>query len=111
MLLVAATLVAWHGFLIATPHHHTDASVPREELACSASGPSSQVDHLHTSGRPMAPHTCLACLAGSAPADSVGVARVETLAGGASIVALSPSDLRSRFHTHLPPLRGPPSRS
>ena len=111
MLVVAAMLLTWHGVLISTPHDHADTAVPQEELACSASSPSSQTSHLYGSGRLLAPHPCQACLAGSAPADSFGGVGAETLADGESIVATVSTDLRSRFHAHLPLLRGPPPRT
>jgi hypothetical protein len=111
MLVVAAVLLAWHGILISMPHDHADASVPQEELACSVSRPSSQTNHLHSSGRLMAPRPCFACLAGSTTADGLGVETAAKSSGGGLPVAVASSDLRSRFHTHLPLLRGPPART
>ena len=108
VLLAAAMLLAWHGLLLATPHTHADHAVPQEEIACSASRPSSQNNHLHGSGRLLASHPCLACLAGSTVADAPGSGEVETAPVGDSPVAATPSDLRSRLHAHLPLLRGPP---
>ena len=108
ILLVAATLLAWHGVLLSTPHNHADNAVPQEELACSASQPSSQTNHLHGSGRAVSSHPCLACLAGSTVADAPGIAEVESVAGGESCVVVVSTDLRARLQSHLPLLRGPP---
>ena len=108
MLLVAAALLAWHGVLLATPHNHADNTVPQEELACSASHPRSQTDHLHGSGRLLAPHPCLACLAGTTVAVTPGIARVEGAVVDGSAGVAPVCDLRSRLHTQLPLLRGPP---
>ena len=108
ILLVAAMSLTWHGVLLATPHSHADNAVPQEELACSASHPSSQITHLHGSGHSVPPHPCLACLAGTTVADAMGLAEVEEAAVGESIIVVASSDLRSRLHTQLPLLRGPP---
>jgi hypothetical protein len=107
-LLAAAILLAWHGLLLSTPHNHVEHAVPQEELACSASHPSSHNNHLHGSGQLMASHLCLACLAGSTVWEAPGVAQVEMAPVGDSMVAAAFLDLRSRLHTHIPLLRGPP---
>jgi len=108
VVLVAATLLAWHGVMLATPHDHADTKVPQEELACSASHPSSQTSHLHHSGRMLSRQICLACLAGTAVAEAPEVSGVESITiGGLATSAASP-DLRSRLRTELPLLRGPP---
>lgn len=108
MLFAAAALLTWHGALLATPHNHADSSVPQEELACSVSHPSSQTSHLHGAGRLLLPHACLACLAGTTVVDVIGISGIDGAIVGRSVVAVSATDLRSRFHTRLPPLRGPP---
>ena len=108
VLLVEATLLVWHGVMLSTPHNHADNAVPREELACSASHPSSQTSHLHGSGQAVSPHPCLACLAGSTVADAPGIAEVESVVGGESCVVDVSPDLRARFQSHLPLFRGPP---
>jgi hypothetical protein len=108
VLLVAAMLLTWHGVLLSTPHNHADNTVPREMLNCSASRPSSQINHLHASGRLLTAHACLACLAGSTVAHAPGVQKVAVATvNGPSIAAAHPG-LRPRLHTHLPLLRGPP---
>jgi hypothetical protein len=106
--LVAASLLAWHGVLLATPHNHADNSVPQEELACAASHPSSQTSHLHDSGRLLSPHPCLACLAGTTVAEAPASRGVESTTDGEWVADSTSPDLRSRFHTQLPLLRGPP---
>jgi hypothetical protein len=111
IVLLAATLLTWHGVLLSMPHHHVDNDVPQEEIACSVSGSSSQVFHLHGSGRLLSPHACLACLAGTTVAEAPGVAEVEGAAVGGSTVATTSSDFRARFRSHLPLLRGPPATS
>lgn len=108
ILLGAATLSTWHGVLLSTPHHHADGDVPQEEFACSASHPFSQTHHLHGSGLSVSPHPCLACLAGTTVVDALGLAEVEDAAVGESMDVAASSDLRSRLHTQLPLLRGPP---
>jgi hypothetical protein len=107
-LLVAAALLTWHGVLLATPHNHADSTVPQEELICSASHPSSQTSHLHGSGRLLSPHPCLACLAGTTVAVVIGISGIDGAEVDDFIVLPSAADLRSRAHTRLPPLRGPP---
>jgi hypothetical protein len=111
ILFVAAVLLTWHGVLLATPHNHDDTVVPREEIACSASHPSSQANHVHSSGRHLSRHPCVACLAGSTVADASGIAKVDTETVGVSIFVVMSSDLRPRLHSHLPHLRGPPLTS
>jgi hypothetical protein len=108
VLLVAAVLLAWHGVLLATPHNHADTTVPQEVLACSASHSSSQTNHLHGSGRLLSPHPCLACLAGTTVIDTVGISGIGGVVDDQLIVVAASPDLRARFHTRLPPLRGPP---
>jgi hypothetical protein len=106
---VMATLLAWHGFVLSIPHNHAKHGVPQEELLCTASHPLSQTNHLHASGRHLSPHPCIACLAGSTAIDATDSALLERSAdqGAAEIVAAS--DLRSRYRSHLPLHRGPPS--
>ena len=111
MLLTAAMLLAWHGILLSIPHVHADRAVPREELACSASGSSLQIFHLHQSGRLLSPHACLACLAGTTFADAPGTAEIVGAAIDGSTVAARSSDLRARLYSQLPLLRGPPVTS
>jgi hypothetical protein len=108
VLLVAAALLAWQGVLLATPHNHADNTVPQEELACSASYPSSQTNHLHGSGRLLSPHPCLACLAGTTVVDTFGISGIDGVVVDCSIVVPESTDLRARFHSRLPLLRGPP---
>jgi hypothetical protein len=108
VLLAAAILLAWHGLLLSTPHNHADHAVPQEELACSASHPSSHTNHLHGSGRLLASHLCLACLAGSTVPDAPAAVTVNPVTDGHTAVVFAAIDLRSRIHTHLPLLRGPP---
>jgi len=108
ILLVAAMSLTWHGVLLSIPHTHADDVVPREELACSASRPLSQTNHLHGSGHSVSPHPCLACLAGTAVTDGLGLAEVEEAAVGESVAVARTSDLRSRLLIQLPFLRGPP---
>ena len=108
MLLAAAALLALHGVLLATPHNHADTTVPQEELACSVSHPSSQTNHLHDSGRLLSPHPCLACVAGTTIVDVIGISGIDEAVADRLVIAASFTDLRSRVHTRLPPLRGPP---
>ncbi len=108
ILLVAAMSLTWHGVLLSTPHTHADDAVPREELTCSASHPTSQTNHLHGLGHSVSLHSCLACLAGTTVVDTLGLTEVEEAAVGESIIVAASSDLRSRLHTQLPLLRGPP---
>jgi len=98
----------WYGVLLSTPHNHANNAVPQEELACSASHPFSQTNHLHASGLSVTPHPCLACLAGTTVVDTLGLAEVEEAAVGETVFVAPSSDLRSRLHTQLPLLRGPP---
>ena len=100
--------LTWQGVLLSTPHTHANDAVSREELACSASRPTSQTNHLHGSGHSVTPHPCLACLAGTTVADALGLAEVEEAAVGETTIVAVCSDLRSRLHTRLPLLRGPP---
>jgi len=108
-LLVMTVLVSWQGIVLSIPHNHSDSAVPQEELLCSASRPSSDAFHLHAKGQQLSPHPCIACLAGWQIADEPGSTAVEGMADqGAGGVSLG-EGLRSRFHSHLPPDRGPPS--
>ena len=109
VLLVAAALLAWHGMLLATPHNHTDNAVPQEELACSASHPSSQTSHLHNSGRLLSPHPCLACLAGTTVVEVPANRGVGSTTHAEWADISSSPDLWSRLHLQLPLLRGPPA--
>jgi hypothetical protein len=107
-LLVAASLVAWHGFVLSTPHEHADAGVPQEELACSASHPLSQSSHLHSSGPSLSSHPCVACLAGTTLAVAQGLPEIVGSGAGESTAVIASRDLRSRLHIRLPLSRGPP---
>jgi hypothetical protein len=107
-LVLVATMVVWHGLLQGVPHTHADRAVPQELLSCWASHPFSQEAHLHSAGKVMTPHVCLACLAGSVaaaiPAASCGgVTAVEP-----SAVEVVTTHLRSQLNAGLPLLRGPP---
>jgi hypothetical protein len=94
--------------LLSTPHNHADEGVPQEELACSASHLFSETSHLHGSGQMRTPHSCVACLVASTVADAPGIAEVESMVGGESFIVAVSTDLRARFQSHLPLLRGPP---
>lgn len=109
--LAAAMLLAWHGVLLSTPHNHADATVPQEMLACTASHPSSQTNHLHASGRLLAAHACLACLAGSTVAHPPGVDEVAAATVNGPSNAVAHPGPRPQLHAHLPLLRGPPVAS
>ena len=111
VLLAAAMLLAWNGVVLSTPHTHADTAIPQEELACSASRPLSQTNHLHGSGHSVTHHLCLACLAGTTVADAMRLAEVEEAAVGESTRMTASSDLRSRLYIQLPFLRGPPTTS
>jgi len=108
VLLAVAMLVAWHGVLLSTPHNHADDVVPQEELACSASHPSSQESHLHDAGQLLTPHPCLACLAGSnfAAMGHASIIEMTTVVSGASVV--SATDCRFETFAYLADLRAPP---
>jgi len=108
VLLVSATSLTWHGVLLSEPHNHGDNAVPWEELACSASRPFSQNNHLHDSGELLSPHPCVACVVGSTVAETLGAAEIGTVALGVPIFVVTSSDFRSRLHSSLPLLRGPP---
>jgi hypothetical protein len=111
VLLVATLSVAWYGVMLTVPHDHVDSSVPREELSCSASHPTSETQHLHRAGRVLSPHPCLACLAGTAIPEVLKTAVVDGFAVHQRIDAAAATDLRSRLHSRLPFLRGPPLTS
>ena len=111
LLFAAAMLLAWHGVVLSTPHTHADTAISQEELACLASRPLSQTNHLHGSGHSVTHHLCLACLAGTAVADAMRLAEVEEAAVGKSTRMTASSDLRSRLYIQLPFLRGPPATS
>jgi len=105
----AAFLMTWHGVTLSLPHNHVDVGVPQEELACSASHPLSGTFHLHGAGEVLAPHHCLACLAGSNHASApvttaLGVVISEYVQPAAAV-----ADCRSKFRIHLPVLRAPPT--
>lgn len=108
MLLATALLVAWYGVVFSVPHNHADSAIPQEKLACSASHPTSQTSHLHTSGRPLSPHPCLACLSGSTAANLEPGSQVAFAEDSGSPVILSVVGSGPDSFTHLPPLRGPP---
>ncbi|MCW8984461.1 MAG: hypothetical protein OQK55_03895 [Thermoanaerobaculales bacterium] len=108
VLFVAAMSLAWHGVLLSTPHNHADNAVPQEELACSASHPTSQTYHLHVSGNSLTPHPCLACVFGSTVAEGPGITEISDSPAGTSFVTGVSTDLRARYQTQLPLLRGPP---
>jgi hypothetical protein len=109
LLLCAATLAVWHGVLLGVPHNHTDTELPQEELACSASHPLSQTSHLHSAGHPLAPHHCLACLAGTSGAIPPGLASLAVLAPSDTLPAMPREEIRLQNHSNHPPHRGPPS--
>lgn len=107
--LFAALLVVWQGVVFSVPHDHADIAVPQEELACSASHPSSTTEHLHGSGRILSPHPCVACLVGSTAAETHGIVEIDTAPDICWIVAPEICDLRSSENARLPLLRGPPA--
>ena len=109
LLLGVAIAAVWHGVLLAVPHNHVDSAVPQEELACSASHPLSQTSHLHGSGQLLAPHSCLACFAGTSGAITPGVAISNTPIPSIVRASFSSDDCRSQSYSHLPLLRGPPA--
>ena len=109
VLLLSAALLPWLGLVQAIPHHHAESGVPQEELACSASRPSSHEQHLHNAGHDLAHHHCLVCLAGSFVSwvpGSVGILYEEE---ARPLQGSRPFDLRPRLRAELPQLRGPPS--
>jgi hypothetical protein len=109
VLLVAAALLAWHGMLLAIPHNHADHAISQEQLYCSASHPSSDASHLHAKGQHLSPHPCIACLVGSTVVDAAGSDAFEGVADQGAAEVVASSDHRSRYRSHLPPHRGPPS--
>jgi hypothetical protein len=108
VLLFAALLVASQGVIVSIPHDHADGAVPQEELACSASHPSSETEHLHGSGRLLAPHACVACLAGSTAGESLGVVSIDGAPESGPCVVTDANEMRLRDRARLPFLRGPP---
>jgi hypothetical protein len=107
-LALVATLVVWHELVQGLPHTHSDRSVPQELLACRASCPFSPEAHLHSVGKLMTQHACLACLAGSIAAASPAASCEGVTAAGPKAIEVAPTRLRSRLDTELPLLRGPP---
>ena len=107
-LVLAAMLVVWHGLLQGAPHTHADRTVPQELLACSASHPFSHEVHLHSAGKVMTPHVCLACLAGSVTAAIPAASCGGAAAVGAPAIEVVATDVRSQLNAELPLLRGPP---
>jgi len=100
--------LTWHGVLLSTPHNHGDNAISQEELACSASRPLSQTNHLHGSGRMLLPHPCVACVFASTVADAPGIAEVNDSPAVTQAITSVFADLRARYQTQLPLLRGPP---
>lgn len=109
MAILVAALVLWHGLLQAVPHHHIEAGIPQEVLACWASHPLSQESHMHGAGEAMTPHPCLACLAGSITAAMPALSRIDGAAPGGGSVEVVPPSPRSLPLVQLPPSRGPPA--
>jgi len=94
--------------LLSLPHTHTDASVPQEEIACSAAHSGSLTFHLHSEGVPLESHECLACLAGStfgASGESHAAPATLSISPAATV---EPPACRSLIHAYLPNLRAPP---
>lgn len=108
LILLTVALLPWLGVLQSLPHHHADATVSQEELACSASSPKSSEIHLHAAGRPLPHHPCLACLAGASQAAAPSLVKLERGESAAKLAAERPHEVRSQSRTHLPLLRGPP---
>jgi hypothetical protein len=108
LIVITVALLPWLGMLQALPHDHGDARVPSETLACSASHPTSSESHLHTAGVLLAPHQCLACLAGASHAESPPPVKLVGLETSATLDVERPADVRSRSCAALPLLRGPP---
>lgn len=106
--LTAAILVTWHGVILSVPHRHIDDGVPQEELACSASHSLSQTSHLHGAGIVLAPHSCLACIAGTSSAAAPGFGSLPTATTSISQPPVLPDVCRSQDFSCLPLLRGPP---
>jgi len=109
LVLVAALMLPWSGMVQSVPHNHSDMLVPQEALACAASGPTSKEVHLHGAGDLLAPHPCIACLAGS---NHAAAPRPFTLGGvevASPLQVARPHDLGSRNRLQLPMLRGPPA--
>jgi hypothetical protein len=104
----AAFLMTWQGTILGLPHHHADAGIPQEGLACSASHPLSGTSHLHGAGEVLAPHHCLACLAGSNHASAPVMVALGSAISEHVQVAVAVADCRSHGFFHLPLLRGPP---
>ncbi|MDX2436597.1 MAG: hypothetical protein QNL88_06045 [Acidobacteriota bacterium] len=108
LVVLTVTLLPWLGLLQALPHSHTDTEIPQEALACSASAPGSHEVHLHGAGQSLAPHPCLACLAGTSHAAAPSPAKLAGAESVTSLTAARADDVRSRSRAHLPLLRGPP---
>jgi hypothetical protein len=108
LVLLTVALLPWLGLLQAVPHHHADATVSQEALACSASSPSSSEIHLHTAGHLLPFHPCLACLAAASHAAVPSLLKLVRGDSTAQLPAERPHEVRSRSHAHLPLLRGPP---
>lgn len=108
LVVTTVALLPWLGMLQALPHDHGDTRVPQETLTCSASHPTSNESHLHAAGLLLAPHQCLACLAGTSHAASPSSVKLAGVESAASLDGERPADVRSRSCVSLPPLRGPP---
>ncbi len=106
---VAALLMTWHGLLLSLPHNHADVGIPQEELACSASHPLSGSFHLHGAGEVLAPHHCLACLAGSNHASAPVTMTLGVVISEFVQPAAAAADCRTHSRFHLPLYRGPPT--
>jgi hypothetical protein len=107
-LVATAVLVAWYGVVFSIPHNHADGALPQEELACSASHPTSQTSHLHASGQLLSPHPCLACLAGFTGGDLHSGSTVWLADDCESEITVGFAGSRSDHFAHIPLLRGPP---
>jgi hypothetical protein len=107
-LALVATLVVGHGLVQGLPHTHSDHSVPQELLDCRASHPFSKEAHLHSAGKLMTQHVCLACLAGSIAAAAPAASCVGMTAAGPPAIEVTTTRLRSQLDAELPLLRGPP---
>lgn len=108
LVLLAVVVLPWIGILQALPHSHADLLIPREELDCSASSPTSHEVHLHHGGRVLTPHQCLACLAGSSFAVVPTPVMLAAAPFVAPLTAEGPADVRWRVRYSLPLVRGPP---
>jgi len=95
--------------ILGLPHHHADADIPQEGLACSASHPLSGTSHLHGVGEVLTPHDCLACLAGSNHESAPATMTLGSMISDHVQVAVAVTDCRSHSRFHLPLHRGPPT--